>query len=86
MQRRIYNPVEHGGASLQKSQESFIIDAHLGSKYASDRRFTVEKVNRMSTFIWYGQSWLQKFFIAFLFLELIKKNVGLPHSWRRSLS
>ena len=41
----------HSGASLQKSQESFIIDAHLGSKCASDRRFTVEKVNRMSTFI-----------------------------------
>ena len=62
----------YGGASLQKSQESFIVDARLGSKYAFGIGFMVEKVNRMSIFISYGQSQLQKFVIAFLFLELIK--------------
>ena len=58
------------GASLQKWQVSFIIDIRLGFKYTSRVGFTVEKVYRMSIFIWYGQSRLQKFVIAFLFLEL----------------
>ena len=61
-----------GGASLQKSQESFIVDVWLGSKYASLVGFTAEEVYRMPIFMWYGQSRLQKFVIAFLFLELIK--------------
>ena len=52
MQRRIYNmPNIYGGASLQNSQESFIIDVRLGSKYASGIGFRVEKVYRMSIFI-----------------------------------
>ena len=34
----------YGGASLRKSQKSFIVDARLGSKYISG--FTVEKVYR----------------------------------------
>ena len=62
----------YGGASLQKLQESFIVDIRLGSKCASGIGFTVEKVYRMSIFIWYGQSPFQKLVIAFLFLELIK--------------
>ena len=40
----------YGGAYLQKSQESFIVDVRLGSKYASSIGFTVEKVYRMSIF------------------------------------
>ena len=62
----------YGGASLQKSQESFIVDVGLGSNYASGIGFTVENVHRMPIFILYGQNRLQKFIIAFLFLELIK--------------
>ena len=62
----------YGGATLQKSQESFIVDVWLGSKYASVIGFTVEKDYRMSIFIWYVQSRFQKFVIAFFFLELIK--------------
>ena len=46
----------YGGASLEESQESFIVDVRLGSKYASGIGFTVEKLYRMSIFIWYGQS------------------------------
>ena len=56
----------------KKTQESFIVDVLLGSKYTSNIGFTVEKVYRLSTFIWYVQSRLQKFIIAFLFLKLIK--------------
>ena len=41
----------YGGASLKKSRESFLADVQLGSKYASDIDFTVEKVYRMSIFI-----------------------------------
>ena len=68
------------GASLQKWQVSFIIDIRLGFKYTSRVGFTVEKVYRMSIFIWYGQSRLQKFIICFLFLELIKnRSVWLFH-------
>ena len=63
----------YGGASLRKSQKSFIVDARLGSKYVSGIGFTVEKVYSRSIFIWYGQSRFQKFFIAVLFLELRKK-------------
>ena len=62
----------YNGASLQKSQESSIVDVRLGSKYSSGIGFTVEKVYRMPIFIWYGQSRLQEFVIAFLFLELMK--------------
>ena len=36
----------YGGASLRKSQNSFIVDARLGSKYVSGIDFTVEKVYR----------------------------------------
>ena len=32
----------YGGASLRKSQKSFIVDARLGSKYVSGIGFTVE--------------------------------------------
>ena len=39
------------GASFQKSQESFIVDVRLVSKYASCIGFTVEKVYKMSMFI-----------------------------------
>ena len=46
----------YGGASLEESQEGFIVDVWLGSKYASGIGFTVEKIYRMSIFIWYGQS------------------------------
>ena len=60
------------GASLQKSQESFIVDVGLVSKCASGIGFTVQKVYRMSIFILYGQSPLQKLVVAFLFLKLIK--------------
>ena len=41
----------YGGASLQILQESFIVDVRLGSIYASDIGFTVEKIYRMSIFI-----------------------------------
>ena len=41
----------HGGASLRKSQESFIVDVRLGSKYASGIGFTVEKDHTMSIII-----------------------------------
>ena len=41
----------YGGAYQQKSQESFIVDVRLGSKYGSGIAFTVEKVYRMSIFI-----------------------------------
>ena len=44
----------------------------LGSKYASGIGFTIEKVHIMKIFIWYGQIRTQNFFIAFLFLELMK--------------
>ena len=33
----------YGGASLQKSQKSFIVDVWLGPKYVSGIGFTVEK-------------------------------------------
>ena len=41
----------YGGASLRKSQESFVVDVRLGSKCASGIGFTVEKVYRMPIFI-----------------------------------
>ena len=63
-----------GTVSLQTSQESFTVDVRLSSKYASGIGFTEEKVYIMSIFIRYGQSRLQKFIIAFLFLELIEKT------------
>ena len=78
-----------GGASLQKSEESVIVDVRLGSKYASGIGFAIKFYNRffrMSIFIWYDQSRLQEFFIAFLFFELIRKLVGLTLSWRRFVS
>ena len=40
----------YGGASLRKSQKSFIVDARLGSKYVSGIGFTVEKVYRSHHF------------------------------------
>ena len=71
----------YGGASLQKSLESFIVNVQLGCKYASGIGFTVEKVYRMLIFIWYGQSRLQKFVIAFFFLSLIKKTCWFSSFW-----
>ena len=65
-------PNVYGGASLEKSKESFTVDFRLGSKYASGIGFTVEKIYRMSVFIWYFRSWIQKHVIAFLFPKLIK--------------
>ena len=62
----------YGGDSLQKSRESLIVDVRLGSKYTSGIGFTIEKVYRVSTFIWYGQSQLKKSVFAFSFLKLIK--------------
>ena len=47
---RTYSNI-YGGASLQESQDSFIVDVRLGSKYASGIGFTTEKVYRMSIFI-----------------------------------
>ena len=44
------------GASLWKSQKSFIVDVRLGSKFASGISSTVEKVYRMSVFIEYKKS------------------------------
>ena len=41
----------YGGASLQKLQESFIVDVRLDSKYASGIDVTVEKGDKMSIFI-----------------------------------
>ena len=41
----------YSGNSWQKTQESFIVDVRLGSKYTSNIGFTVEKVYRLSTFI-----------------------------------
>ena len=72
MQRRIQNQSNiYRGTSLRKSQKS--LDPWMGSKYVSGIDFTVQKVYRMSIFIWYSQSRLQKFVIAFLFLQLIKR-------------
>ena len=65
-----------GGASLLKSQQSFIADVRLGSKYASSQGFTLEKVYWMSIFIWCGQGRLQKLVIAFMFLQLIKNMLA----------
>ena len=68
----------YGVASLRKLQKDFIVDVWLGlNRYGSGIGFSVEKVYRMSIFIWYSQSWLQKFVIVFLFLELIKYHVRL---------
>ena len=39
------------GASLQKSQKSFLVDVRLRSKYVFGIGFTVEKVCRVSIFI-----------------------------------
>ena len=36
----------YGGASLRKSQKSFIVDTRLGPKYVSGIGFTVEKFYR----------------------------------------
>ena len=47
---RTQSNISHG-ASLQKSQKSFLADVRLGSKYAFGIGFTVEKVCRMSLFI-----------------------------------
>ena len=58
-------------------KKKFFVDARLGSKYTSCIGFTEENVYRISMFIWYSQSQLQKFVIAFLFSKLIKKYVGL---------
>ena len=41
----------YGEASLQRSQESFIVDVPLGSKYDPGIGFTVERVYGLSTFI-----------------------------------
>ena len=60
---------EPSRTSLQKSQKSFIVDIRLSSKYVSGKGFTVERAYRMSIFICYCQSWLQKFDIAFSFLN-----------------
>ena len=46
------------------------------SKYVSGIGFSIEKVYRMSIFIWYDQSQPQKCVIAFLFLELIKNMLA----------
>ena len=56
------------GASLWKSQKSFIVDVQQGSKYASGVSLTVGKVYRMSIFIEYRKSALpsKKFVIDFL--------------------
>ena len=43
--QRIKNPV-----SLRRSQERFIVDDRLSSKYTSGIEFTVEKLYRMSIF------------------------------------
>ena len=64
----------YGGDSLRKSQKDFIVDVRLGSKYVSGNIFTVEKAYRMSIFISYGQSRLQKIVITFWFFEL-RKNM-----------
>ena len=57
---------------MRKSQENLSVNVWLGSKYASGIGFKVEKIYKMSVLTWYGQSRLQKFIIALLFLELIK--------------
>ena len=44
----------------------------MGIKYTAGTGFTVEKVYRMSTFVWDSQNWIQKFLITFFFLKLIK--------------
>ena len=36
----------YGGASLRISQQSFLVEAQMGSKYVSGIGFTVEKVYR----------------------------------------
>ena len=41
----------YGGASLRKSQKSFIADFLFGSKYASAVSFSVEKIYRVSLFL-----------------------------------
>ena len=58
----------YGGASLRKSQKHFIVDNRLAPKYASDIGFTLEKIYRMSIFVWCSQIRLQQFVIAFLSL------------------
>ena len=69
--------LEPSRASLRKSQKSFIVDVGLGSKYASGIGFTPGKIFRMSKFVSFNQCGLQKFVIAFLFLELIKNMLVL---------
>ena len=57
----------YGGASLQKSQKSFIVDVRLGSKYGSGTERFTEKVYRMSIFIWYRSKSTSKIFHYLLF-------------------
>ena len=68
----------YAGVSLEPSRTSMgelLCKNHkkaslkLHTKYASGIGFIVEKVYRISLFIWYTQNLLQKFFIAFLFLD-----------------
>ena len=61
-------------ASLRKLQKSFVLDVWPCSKYTSGVGFTVEKVFRMSIYVWYYQSLLQKIVFDFLFLEFIKTS------------
>ena len=77
----------YGGASLQKSQESFIVDVGLGSNYASGIGFTVENVHTMPIFIYlvWSKS-TSKIYHCLLVSWVNKKLLGLTRSCRRSLS
>ena len=57
----------YGGAFLQKSQGSFIVDVRLGSKYVSGRGFWTKSASKISH--------------CFLVSRINKKLVGLTLSW-----
>ena len=72
MQETYLEPSQISMVELPFENHKKVFDVLLGSKYTSGIGFAVEKVYKMSIFIWHSQSSLQKFAIAFLFLELIK--------------
>ena len=77
----------YDGASLWKSQKSYIVDVQLGSKYASGISSTVGKVYRMSIFKECRKSTLssKKFVIDFLVTWINKKQAKLGSSDERNL-
>ena len=58
----------YGEASFKTSKKEHYCRCSDGSKYASGIGVTVEKAYRISIFIWYSQSRLQKFALTSFFL------------------